>query len=94
MVLDAKSSQDDAFTLVTGYAPPGAGQPAFLRLMEVFLGTSYSLFLVGDWIAILHACQDRVGLIDRRGVTKSIKSRFQLATGTDWTLLMCLHGHG
>ena len=62
VVLDVSNGEGDAFRLVAVYAPTGAGRPDFFRRLEVFLGTSRSLVLVGDWNAILDARLDAVGL--------------------------------
>ena len=72
VVLDVSNGEGDAFRLVAVYAPTGAGRPEFFRRLEVFLGTSRSLVLVGDWNAILDARLDAAGLTDRRGGCKSL----------------------
>lgn len=49
LVPDVDVSESGAFMLEAVYAPTGAGRSYFLRRLGVFLVTSRSLMLVGDW---------------------------------------------
>lgn len=63
----------------------GAGQPDYFRHLEVFLGISQPLVVVGDWNAVLDVCLDYVGLDKRRGAKASQTSSnvSKCLTGTD-----------
>lgn len=65
----------NTFRLITVYSLTGAGQPDFFRDWKVFLGTSRSLMLVGDWNTILDAHLDRVRLSDRKVGNKSLRNQ-------------------
>lgn len=66
VILDVNGSNGGDFRLVVVYAPIVAGQPEFIRRLEVFLSTSLPFVLVGDFNAILVVKLDTVGLPDEK----------------------------
>lgn len=81
IVLDVNGSDSGAFKVVAVYAPTGAGWSVYFKCLEVSLETSRILVSVRDSNFALDGRFGCVGVSDRRGECKSLKTlprRFHL----------------